>query len=46
MLLGAVVALAAYDVPDYAFYALLADIVVVLLHPATRGRVLASILER
>jgi hypothetical protein len=46
MLLGAVVALAAYDAPDYALYAVLGGILVALLHPATRGRAVASILER
>jgi hypothetical protein len=46
VLLGAVVALAAYDAPDYALYAVVVGIVVALFHPATRGRAVASIVER
>jgi len=46
VLLGALVALAAYDAPDYALYVVLAGIVVALFHPATSGRIVASILER
>lgn len=46
VLLGALVALGAYDAPDYALYAMLACILVALFHPSARGRAIRSILER
>lgn len=46
ILLGAVIAGAAYEVPDCAVFAVLVALAILVYHPSTRGRVIRSIRAR